>query len=976
VCFFIRHSFVSKGVLVNRILIVRASRLAWLSLLVLGLAAPALAQGGGASSTGSISGRIVDASGLALPGVTVTAQSAALITSQTAVSSGEGLYRFPALPPGVYTLSFELAGFSTLKRENIQLSLGFAATVNAELAVASLQESVTVTGDSPVIDLSNTRVQQNFKLEALQEIPNARDMWSLLAITPSVQMGRIDVGGNRAGTQTAYAAYGYSGQNRVLVENINVTEGTSGAGTYWDYGSFDEIFFGTVAQGAEMPTPGVQTSFLVKSGGNRFNGEAYLDYESNALQSTNISADDSARYNIRRESNQLETYRDFNLNLGGPIVRDKAWWFTSYRNQTIDVRQPNFVGPIADELFHTNIWIPTGKATYQLSPNHKLIGYYTWVQKVQPTRLPQSGYRYDDLSETVNQDSATWVYKGEWNGTLGRSLYAEARYGVFGYYLPLVPNTDTTLPQRLDSVRLTIDGGDAMSQTNRQRRQVTGAVSWFKEGWGGTHTIKVGGELLLETGWSGVEQGASGNVRQFFNDGVAQRVTLYAPTATHVGRVLAGPRGDLLNVNKLDTVDAFISDQITIGRATVNLGVRYDRYRVWTPDQQQLAYSFGPLVVPAATFPETTYATWNAFAPRVGLSYDLLGDGRTVLKANYGFFRFNPGVNLASSANPNQSSKSVTYSWTDRNGDGYYQPGEEGAVLATALAGTIVVDPDIEQPYSNQATAFIEQQLGEGLGARAGFTYLAIRNETGTFQPLRPASAYTVPFDVVDPGIDGIRGTGDDGVVTAYGVPTGAIGGFPATNVVTNAPEDATYRTVEFSVTKRRSTNFSAGAGFSYTWTHDFPAGYPYTPNGPFDDDSSSYSFKANAQYTAPFDILLSAVYRLQSGANYARTLAISAPASCACTFSAGRNGSSSANTVYVSGYDAFRQDNISVLDLRVEKTIPLGNLARVRLFADGFNLLNAYAAETINTTTGAAFQTPTAVLGPRTGRIGFRLLW
>lgn len=948
----------------------------WLPALALVLSAlPAFAQGGGASSTGSIAGRVTDASGLALPGVTVTTSSSALITPQVTVSGPEGGYRFPAVPPGIYRVTFELPGFTTLQRENIAITLGFTATVNAELALATLEESITVRGDAPVIDTSNTRVQQNFRLEALQEIPNARDMWALLAITPAVQMSRIDVGGSRAGNQTGYAAYGYSGQNRVLVENINVTEGTSGAGTYWDYGSFEEIFFGTIGQGAEMPTPGVQTSFLVKSGGNRLSGEIYTDYENNGMQSTNIAEDVSSRYGIARGSNQLETYRDFNLNLGGPIIKDRAWWFTSYRHQNIDVRQPNFIGPISDELFKTKLWIPSGKATYQLNPNHKLIGYYTWVQKVQPNRLPQGGYRYTDLANTVVQDAGTWVYKGEWNGTLSQSLYAEARYGVFGYYLPLLPNTDTTLPQRLDTVRLTIDGGDARSQTNRQRRQATGALTWFKEGLGGSHNIKVGGELFLESGWSGVEQGASGNVRQFSVDGTAQRVTLFAPTALQVGNVLAGPNGDLLNVNKLDTVAAFVSDQWTLGRATLNLGLRYDRYHVWTPEQRQLAYSFGPLDVPAATFPKTSYVTWSSIVPRLGLTYDLRGDGRTVLKGNYGFFRFNPGVNLAASANPNQSSKSVTYAWTDTNGDGYYQPGEEGAVLSTALAGTIQFDPNIEQPYSNQATVFLEQELGGNVGARVGFAWHALRNETGTFQPFRPASAYSVPFDVADPGLDGIRGTADDAVVTAYGIPSSEIGQYPATNVVTNAPLDATHKTIELSFTRRRTGRWSGGAGFSHTWSHDFPAGYPYTPNGPFDYDYSVYSFKANAQYELPFGVLVSGVYRFQSGSNYARVLAVTAPASCACTFSAGRSGSSAANTIYVSDYDAFRQDNVSVVDLRAEKSLVFGR-TRLRLFADGFNLLNSYAAEVINTTTGATFQTPTAVLGPRTGRVGVRFSW
>jgi len=195
----------------------------------------AFAQGGGASTTGSINGKVADSSGGVLPGVTVNATSPSMMGVQSSVTDSGGNYRFPGLPPGVYTLTYELPGFNTLKREGIEISMGFTAAVNVELVVASLQETVTVTGASPVIDTSSTRVQANFKLEALQEIPNARDLWSLLAVTPGVGMARIDVGGNRAGTQTPYTAYGFSGQNRVLVEGINTTEGTSAAGIYTDY---------------------------------------------------------------------------------------------------------------------------------------------------------------------------------------------------------------------------------------------------------------------------------------------------------------------------------------------------------------------------------------------------------------------------------------------------------------------------------------------------------------------------------------------------------------------------------------------------------------------------------------------------------------------------------------------------------------------------------------------------------------------
>ena len=979
---------------------------------LLAAAPPALAQGGGASTTGTINGKVVDSSGAVLPGVTVTASSASLMGVQTSVTDASGMYRFPALPPGSYTLAFELPGFNTLKREAIEISMGFTATVNVELKVASLQETVTVTGESPVIDTSNTRVQQNFKLEALQEIPNARDMWSLLAVTPAVQMSRIDVGGNRAGTQTGYTAYGYSGQNRVLVEGINTTEGTAGAGFYFDYGSFEEVFLGTIAQGAEMPTPGVQSQFLGKSGGNRFQGEVYKDYERNSWQSDNISNHLPSKYlfnptanasGIRLGSNELIDYNDFNLNIGGPIKHDKVWWYFSHRYQSNNVQQPNFIGDIAGKAFHTDLWNPSGKVTWQMNRNNRLIGYYQWGQKSQPNRLPDSSFQYASLAPTLKQTSGSWVYKGEWNSTLSNKLYAEARYGVFGYYFPLVTNTDTKDPQIINQQLNQYFNGDQKRQLDRHRGQATGAVTYFLDALGGTHSLKMGGEWLDEISYLGYLQRASGNIRETINaNGTPVNVVLYAPTATALEHILSGPHGELLSDAKLTTWDAFITDQWTVGRASLNLGVRFDRYRSWIPEQKQLAFTFpSSLSIPDQTFAETTFLTWNAIAPRAGISYDLLGTGKTVLKVNYGLYRFNPGATLAEDANPNQAVKSVTYSWNDQRvcatckpGDGIYQPGEEGTLTGSALAGAISVDPNLKEPYTSQATAYVEQQFGEAIGARAGFVWVGVRNQYGTMQPNRPASAYTEAFNFVDRGPDGTLGTADDRNLTFYGIPTSRISGcgatqttpgpgcdFPANQVVVNRPNDGTYKTAEFSMTKRMSHRWSASGGFGYTWQHDFPVNYPGTPNGPFDYDYTFYSFKATGLYNFPWDVLVSASFRFQAGGNYARTLSPTAPSSCACTFSASRQGSPTNTTVYVSDYNDFRQDNISVLDLRVEKTIPIRR-TKIRLFGDVYNVTNKYAAETISVGTGLSaygvptFQTPTAILGPRTGRIGFRFVW
>jgi hypothetical protein len=986
------------------------------------VSASAFAQGGGASTTGSINGKVEDSSSAVLPGVTVSVSSPSLMGVQTAVTDTGGNYRFPALPPGTYTVTFELPGFNTLKRENIQIAMGFTAAINVQMQVASVQETVTVTGDSPVIDTSNTRVQQNFKLEQLQELPNARDLWALLAVTPGVGMGRIDVGGNRAGTQTGYTAYGYSGQNRVLVEGINTTEGTSGAGFYVDYGSFEEVFLGTIAQGAEMPTPGVQSQMLGKSGGNKFQGELYQDYETNGMIGENILKNVPTKFlydpvtnpggNIRPHSNETLKYRDSNINVGGPIAKDKLWWYFSYRYFTNSVGQPNFIGPIAGTNFDTSLWNPSGKATYQINQNNKLIGYYQWGQKTQPNRLPQSALNYQDLGGTLKQISGSWIYKGEWNGTLSNNMFAEARYGGFGYYFPLLANTDTNLPEVFDNKNTLLLNGDQKEQTDRRRLQATGSLTYFKDGWGGTHNFKVGGEMLWEYGWYGFQQVASGNERvTIATSGVPSTIAFYAPTATHAGSLGDGPNGNLLSVDRVNTRDFFVTDAYTVGRATFNLGFRYDHYDVFMPDQTQLAYTFPTGVsIPAATcstspvFCETHFVQWNSYVPRLGMTFDLSGTGKTVVKANYGMYRFNPGVGVAASANPNQASKSITYSSKVAGAADpvYYTDPTSGikyttnTLTATALAGTISVDPNLAQPYSHQATAYLEQQLTEGVGARVGMVYYSVKNQTGTFQPLRPASAYTVPFNVIDPGPDGVSGTGDDQTLTGYGIPSSQISGcsasttsvtptcaYPTNNVITNSADNGSYKTFEASLNKRLSHNYTLNGGFGYTWRHDFPYGFPNTPNGPSEFDFTSYGLKMSGTYNAPFGVLLSAIYRFQAGENYARRVSVSAPASCACSFSAAAgsngsntNGSLTSTAIFATPYNGYRQDNISVVDLRVEKTVNLGGGTRVRLFLDGFNLANHYAAETITTTAGANFQQPTAILGPRTARIGARVIW
>ena len=286
-----------------------------LALLVgLAFSAPAFAQGGGASSTGTIQGRVVDAQGAVLPGVTVSATSPVGVGRADDGHVGDGQLPLSCASPGRIRAQLRAGRASTRSSATaITISLGFTANVNVELALATLQETVTVSGASPVIDTTATRTVQNFKLEQLQSLPNGRDMWALLAVTPGVAMSRIDVGGNRAGTQTGYTAYGMSGQVRVLIEGINSTEGTTGAGFYFDYSSLEEVFLGTTGQSAEMPNPGVQSQFIAKSGGNQFNGEYYLDWYNNSLQGSNIPDEYTAPTAFRNNPIRAAQQRDRSL---------------------------------------------------------------------------------------------------------------------------------------------------------------------------------------------------------------------------------------------------------------------------------------------------------------------------------------------------------------------------------------------------------------------------------------------------------------------------------------------------------------------------------------------------------------------------------------------------------------------------------------------------------------------------------------
>ena len=477
--------------------------------------------------------------------------------------------------------------------------------------------------------------------------------------------------------------------------------------------------------------------------------------------------------------------------------------------------------------------------------------------------------------------SPSWVYKASGTARSAIASTSKRAGATSATTIRATSNSDEEYFWR-DS-----DAAGADRRARRDRRPIaiasrsTGAATYFLDTKYGSHTFKFGGEIYNETQWSGRSQNVGGNIEHIYNNGVASQVVFGVPTATCVCGRYASDDGQLLVVNKLDQQDFFINDTWSKGRVTMNLGLRWDRYNGWMPEQEQLAFSNGPVSVPAQTFPERDFFTWNNLGPRIGVTYDLAGDGKTVMKASYGLFWHNPGPGVSADANPNQNNKSVTYTWNDRNGDRHYQAGEEvGATRPRprwpARSRSIRTSPRRTRTTRRSTSSARSRRR---IGTRVGFVYKTEDDLIAQYNPGRPISAYTVPYTVVDPGVDGVTGTADDRRINLLGVPNTADVNtrFPLTNVTQNTPRFSRYKTVEASMNKRLSNHWSAQIGGSYTWAHDFPGAYPNTPNGAFDEDNTRWDFKVSGTYEAPYGIRLSPLVRHQAGANFARQISVGA---------------------------------------------------------------------------------------------------
>jgi hypothetical protein len=551
------------------------------------------------------------------------------------------------------------------------------------------------------------------------------------------------------------------------------------------------------------------------------------------------------------------------------------------------------------------------------------------------------------------QYQGNFVSKVEYNSVISDAMFFEIRAGQWGYYRSF--RNQTTAPSYEDTSTRIVSGASTSRWDRPRRNQVLGSLSYFKEGFGGTHNLKFGWEIFRQTDTGGCcSAGSYNDVSHILRNGAPLEVFLHGnPTVSTAG---------LWNTGLYLTDTWRASNKLTL-----NLGLRFDQYRNFLSEQMHEADRFFPETV---VFPAIDNVnTWNVAAPRLGVSYNVTGDGRTVIKANWGLYWGNPGT---SSSNPNGSWQK-RHVWTDANGDLVWQPGEEGRLISSSGGvATTSLDPDQKDDQTYDMAVWLERELIANLGVRGGFVRREQRQRRGNLNLNQPYDAFNIPTTIRDTGVDGVLGTADDGeTIPAFNLAAAYVG-LPTRTFVTNVEGVSTFDSFEVALNKRMSDRWSAAVSYAHTWAKAARRGssgtFPDNPNSCINanadcqDETTDYSFKLNGSFELPAGVKLSPVYRLQAGNNFARTFVT-------------RQLNYANPTINAEPMNANRTKNINLIDLRIDRAVRIGSV-RLSPFFDVYNILNANAEQNITVSSGSNYLRPILIMPPRLLRLGAKVDW
>ncbi|HUR35968.1 MAG TPA: carboxypeptidase regulatory-like domain-containing protein [Vicinamibacterales bacterium] len=984
------------------------SKWRWLlTVLALTLFMPSLA-----TAQSAIGGIARDSSGGVLPGVNVEAASPALIEKvRSAVTDANGVYRIENLFPGVYTVTFSLSGFNTIKREALELPSNFTATVNADMTVGALEETVVVTGASPVVDTTSTARAQVINRELLDVLPTGKTAQLAAALVPGVFMANPDVAGAQAVNQNNTTAHGYVGsQTTVLLDGIQL-QGMCGDGSTQSYSNvqnYEEITVQTSGAGADVAAGGVRQQLISRRGGNVFSGSGNLVYADGGWQPSALTPELTARG--LRQGNKIENLSTYETGLGGKIIKDRLWWFGAARNQT-------FNSLVADTFYpdgrqgYTNEYTRNVslRLTSQITPKSQITAFYDRVIKylshdgLQAGRDPVRAVHVSIPSPNYAQ----WQIK--WTTTVSSKLLVDIGFNHYQAhrvrrYQPGVkqvygsPEWFASASRQDTSLgTLTMAPADGETLQAPTRRFLVGAVSYVT----GSHNTKFGVQFSEGLRKLATEPLNAGLV-QVYQNGVPVSATLSNTPVRYSNSVNAD-------------LGFYGQDTWAYKRLSLSYGLRWEYFNAQIDEESSTPGRW----IGARSYPGEVLPTWGGaggFTPRLGVVYNLFGNGKTALK--FGINKYNRQLvdDLTNRYNPIRP-QTASVTWRDLDGDDiadgflgctYLTPGCElnlaqlpasfgqvtpgCSVIATTGSipcGTGQVDPDIQRGYSIQYNIGVQHELVPRVSVNAYWFYSRFYDLARTDNILQSFNDYT-PIDIASP-LDG-------SVVRMYNVSAAA-----RTRLL-NLEHTATNDTRS---NKAFETGFSARLGRGVTLFGGMATEHTLQRTCDAADDPNrllycdDYADAGSVPWLTQFKLsgAISLPFKIQTGIGfqtYKRFLSTATPpigtqwsitpttryaADCKgpCTPGALVNPGMTTSTMNVPLVKPGTElsDRINMLDLNIGRWMQIGKV-RIQPELAIFNALNnlaVFGVRSQNYLTSSYMQ-PSTLLQPRITRIGVQVKW
>jgi Carboxypeptidase regulatory-like domain/TonB dependent receptor len=889
-------------------------------------AAPLLAQ---AVQTSTLTGTIKDGTGGVLPGVTVSVSSPVQVGGvQTSVTDSQGIYRFPALHPGIYQMESSLSGFKTVKRGEITLPLGTTTTIDVALSVASVAETVQVTGEAPVVDVKSSASNTQLTDAVLQNLPTGRFQPDVINLAPGV---------------TSNVAYGgVQSSNALLMDGVDVSDPEGGTPwSFFNYNWVEQIQVVALGANAEYGGfTGVAANSIIRSGSNQLHGLGeYLTERKNwvANNTTSLSAALQKTFTPR----EINSYWDTTGQVGFPIVKDKLFMFSGLQYFNRADRPAGYTGDFTTEKDPRSI----NKLTWAVSPNVRAEGF------VEYDRYQIHGRGANATHPTTNVTSIELSPEWNWNGqitwTIDSKTMLNVRNGGYTGYFPI----DPTPPASRSGPFPHVDGltgihtGNIASfgQFDRNRNVTAATLTRYADHFAGkSHEFKFGFEF--ERSKIRNESGYPGGRYYYDYGGAPYQVYLW--------------NGYVTNATAKRT-SVYAQDAWTItDRLTANLGLRLDVNRGSVPTGNVLSN--------------------NALAPRAGLAFDLTGDHQTVIRANFGRYYDALFGGQFEFMDLSQQNPHITASVLGPNN---FQ------VLNTRNSATnLGIDPNLRQSYVDQFLAGVERQLIPNLS----LTGQVISRRFRDFMGFVDTGSIYAPVQKVDPGPDGKSGTADDGQsLTVFNL-TNPGKSFDLFTNPANAFRD--YKAFQLIANKRYSSNWQASLSYTWSHTNGTvgnntgsnsgsgSATQGLGQTGQFADPNHAINANGDTVFDFTNQVKLDGTYRLPAFGGFNVSAVYRYTTGMAWGRVATIRGLAQGNeTVRIQPIGTLRTDPINNVDFRVEKTFPLGsNDRRVGVYLDLFNLTNQGVIDNgvsggVISTSGSTLGNPNNWISPRIARLGLR---